>query len=227
MLERIIVLKRNSFFVFMLKFLPIIFLGGIVAIWAYVSFTPDISKSLCFAFFVIALGYGLMDLKNNRKCLSISENGISIGIMKKGKLVIEKFLPAEDIMFVKCDERLKNIYVTMKDVKRYELLKYNSAHMLGADKFFFAKAELCRFFPSIAHEYIDDEIRAYIDAGTISEFLKNKVEIARAQTAVLFVVELVFTAIPLGLSVISIAWVVVKIIYHFMLIILNFVEGLR
>jgi hypothetical protein len=227
MLERIIELKRNSFFVFMLRFLPIIFWGGVVSVWAYNAFSSDISKCLSFISFVIALLFGLKDLKNNRKCLSISENGISIGILKKGKLVIEKFLPAEDIMFVKCDERLKNIYVTMKDVKRYELLKYNSAHMLGADKFFFVKAELCRFFPSFAHECIDDEVKGYIEAGTISEFLKNKVETARAQAAVLFVAELVFAAIPLGLSVIAVAWVVVKIIYHLMLVILYFVEGLR
>ena len=227
MLERIIVLKRNSFFVFMLKFLPIIFLGGVVAIWAYNAFSSDISKCLSFISFVIALLFGLKDLKNNRKCLSISENGISIGVLKNGKLLVERILPAQDLITVLCDERFKKIYITMKDAKRYELLKYNSAHMLGADKFFFVKAELCRFFPSIAHEYIDDEIRAYIDAGTISEFLKNKVEIVRAQATVLFVAELVFAAIPLGLSVISVAWVVVKIIYHLMLVILYFVEGLR
>ena len=227
MLERIIVLKRNSFFVFMLKFLPIIFLGGIVAIWAYNSFDSDISKCLCFAFFVVALGAGLVDLKNNRRSLSFSEDGISVGVLKKGKLLVERFLPAQEIITVSCDERSKKIYITMKNAKRYELLKYNSAHMLGADKFFFVKAELCRFFPSIAHEYIEDEVRAYIDAGTISEFLKNKVEVARAQAVVLFVAELIFAAIPLGLSVISIAWVMVKIIYHFMLIILYFVEGLR
>lgn len=227
MLERTIELKRNSFFVFMLRFLPIIFWSGIIVVWAYDAFNSDVSKCLSFVSFVIALFFALKDLKNNRRWLSFSEKGISVGVLKGGKFLVEKNLPVEDIMFIKCEERFKNVYITMKDANRYELLEYNSAHMLGADKFFFVKAELCRFFPSVAHECIDDEVKAYIEAGTISEFLKNKVETARAQASVLFFVELVFAAIPLGLSLLAIAWVVVKIIYHIMLAVLYFLDGFK
>ena len=89
--------------------------------------------------------------------------------------------------------------------------------MLGADKFFIVKAELCRYFPSLAHEYIDDEVKSYIETGNLSEFVKSKVEKAKSGAIVLFVAELIFSAVPLGLCLISLAWVVVKMIYHFLL----------
>ena len=227
MLERNIELKRNSFLVFTLRFLPIIFWGGLIVIWAYNSFSSDISKWLSFFSFVIALLFALNDLKNNGKCLKFSESGISFCRRKKNELVVEKFLSVDDIMIIKCEERFKNIYITLKNTTRYELLKYNSAHMLGADKFFMVKAELCRYFPSLAHEYIDDEVKSYIEELKISEFVKNKTETGRYQAVILFVIELIFAAIPLGLSIIATAWVVVKIIYHLLLGVIFILDKLK
>ena len=89
--------------------------------------------------------------------------------------------------------------------------------MLGADKFFIVKAELCRYFPRIAHEYLDDEVKSYIELGTLNEFIRHKAETGRYQAIILFIAEVIFAAIPFGLSIIATAWVVVKIIYHILL----------
>lgn len=220
MLERTIELKRNSFFVFTLRFLPIIFWGGVVALWAYDAFSSDVSKWVCFFVFVIAVYFGVNDLINNNKSIRFSDSGISILKYKRKELVVEKFYTASDFINIECNEIFKNVYLTFNSagsVKRCELLKYNSAHMLGADKFFMIKAEMCRYFPSVAHECIDDEVKSYIDSGIVSEFVKNKTETGRCQATVLFVVELVFAIIPLGLSLLAFAWVIVKLIYHFLL----------
>ena len=217
MLERTIELKRNPFFVFTLRFLPIIFWGGVISLWAYDAFSSDVSKLLCSFSFLFALVFALVDLKNNRRYLKFSESGVSVCVYKKGEFVVEKFLPANEMMLIKCNEHFKNIHITLSDTTRYELLKYNSAHMLGADKFFMVKAEMCRFFPSLAHEYIDDEVKSYLETGNLSEFVKSKVEMGKSTAVVLFVAELIFSAIPLGLSLIALAWVIVKIIYHFLL----------
>lgn len=220
MLERRIELKRNPFFVFVLKFLPIVFWGGIVAIWAYSAFSSDISKWVCFFFFVLAICLGLNDLRNNNRIISFSESGISILKHKRNEYVVEKFYSVSEFIHVECSEPFKNVYLTTStadNIKRYELLKYNSAHMLGADKFFMVKAEMCRYFPSVAHECIDDEVKKYLESGILSEFVNNKTEMGRSQAAVLFVAELVFAAIPLGLSLLAFSWVIVKIVYHFLL----------
>ena len=230
MLERTIALKRNPFFVFTLRFLPIIFWGGMFSIWTYYAFSSDISKWSCFFFFVIAICFGINDLRNNNKSIRFSETGISI-LRNKGKeLIVEKFYPAVEFVKIDCNETFKNVYLTLnteKSFKRYELLKYNSAHMLGADKFFMVKAEMCRYFPSFAHECIDDEVKAYLETGNLSEFIKNKIEIARCQAAVLFVAELVFTAIPLGLCLLAFSWVIVKFVYHFLLIVVWVLDKLK
>ena len=227
MLDRIIELRRNPFFVFALRFLPIVFWGGIIALWAYNSFNSDVSKWLCFLSFLLALIFSLIDIKNNRKYLKFSESGISVCCYKKNELVVEKFLPVSEINAIKCSERFKNVYVTLENKTRHELLKYNSAHMLGADKFFIVKAELCRYFPSLAHEYIDDEVKSYIETGNLSEFVKSKVEKAKSGAIVLFVAELIFSAVPLGLCLISLAWVVVKMIYHFLLGVVFILDKLK
>ena len=230
MLERRIELKRNPFFVFVLRFLPIIFWGGMVAIWAYSAFSSDISKWVCFFFFVLAVCFGLNDLKNNNRIISFSESGVSI-LKRKGKeFVVEKFYTASDFLNVECNECFKNVYLTVNvgdKIKRYELLKYNSAHMLGADKFFMVKAEMCRYFPSVALECIDDEVKSYLESGILSEFVNNKTEMGRCQAAILFVAELVFAAIPLGLSLLAFSWVIVKIVYHFLLGILFVLDTLK
>ena len=217
MLERTVELKRNPFLVFMLRFLPIIFWGGVIVLWAYNAFNSDVSKWLSFISFVVALIFALNDLKNNSKYLKFSESGISICHYKKGELIVQKFFAASDILGVKCGESFKNIQIILKGNARYELLKYNSAHMLGADKFFIVKAELCRYFPRIAHEYLDDEVKSYIELGTLNEFIRHKAETGRYQAIILFIAEVIFAAIPFGLSIIATAWVVVKIIYHILL----------
>ncbi len=227
MLERIIELKRNPFFVFTLRFLPIIFLGGIVSLWAYDSFNSDVSKWLCFLSFLLALIFSLIDIKNNRKYIKFSESGISVCCYKKDELVVEKFLSASEMVTIKCCERFKNIYITLENKTRYELLKYNSAHMLGADKFFTVKAELCRYFPGLAHEYIDDEVKSYLETGSLSEFIKSKVEKGRSAAVVLFVTERVFAAIPLGLCAIAVAWVFVKLVYYFLLAVMFIIDSLK
>ena len=60
-------------------------------------------------------------------------------------------------------------------------------------------------------------MKSYLETGNLSEFVKSKVEMGKSTAVVLFVAELIFSAIPLGLSLIALAWVIVKIIYHFLL----------
>lgn len=217
MLERKIELKRNPFLVFSLRFLPIIFWGGFLVIWSYDAFNIGVSKSISFFFLIVAICFGVNDLKNNNKVIKFSESGVSILKYKKKELVVEKFYPVSEFININCNERFKNVYLTVdtgKSLKRYELLKYNSAHMLGADKYFMVKAELCRYFPAVAHECIDNEVKDYIENGHLSEFVKSKVEMGRCQAIVLFIAELVFSLIPLSLSLLSFAWVIAKLIYH-------------
>ena len=213
MLERTLELKRNSFFVFVLRVLPIIFWGGVVAIWAFRAFDSDVSKYLAFLFFVFSIVMGVLDLKNNSKSLKFSNDGISILKKKKGRLEVEKFIAVDQILDVECSEKSKKIVLVLEKGVRFDLLKYNSATMLGAEKFFIVKAELCRYFPNKAHLYIDDGVKAYIESGVVSEFVKSKEQTGRAQAGVLLFAELVFAIVPLGIALLASAWVFVKLLY--------------
>lgn len=230
MLERNIELKRNPFLVFILRFLPIIFWGGVVSVWAYQSFSSDVSKLISFFSFIVALCFGLKDLTNNKRVIRFSNDKITVlrKLGKSSEKVIKTIL-LDEIDDVVCDERFKSIkLISKKESQRgYELLEYNSAHMLGSKKFFMVKAELCRYLPSVAHEYINDEVKAYIESGSISEYVKNKTETGKYQASILFVVELIFAAIPLGLSVIALAWVTVTIAYHFLLGVVFILDKLK
>lgn len=224
MISRKIELKRNSFFVFMLRVLPIIFWGGVLFLWAFRAFDSDVSRYLTFFSFLIAIIFGFRDLENNKRVISFSKDNISVFRKQKDGDKLIKTIEFGDVTEILCFENIKKVVLVLKNNKRYNLLEYNSAHMLGADKFFMVKAELCRYFPSLAHEYICEDVKSYIESGLLSEFIMSKTQMGRIQAGVLFFAELIFTLIPLGLSFIATFWVGLRGVHFIFTILLNIVN---
>lgn len=198
--EQKILLRRNPFLIFILRFIPVIFTGSIFSFLLYLH-NASAAKALCCLFFVIATVVGVKSLKNNNKYLVFQDNELTI---YQGKSVTK--IKTEDIKQIKEFPLFKIIIIELNNSNNVEIINFNIVKSLGEKLYFLTKANLRQSFPQKAKAIEDDYIKSYLDSGRIPEHIKNIDEIGRIHTIIYATIAIVLGIIPIGFSYVSIVW---------------------
>lgn len=200
MSEQKILLRRNPFLIFILRFVPVIFTGSIFSFLLYLHNTSA-AKALCCLFFIIATVVGVKSLKNNNKYIIFHDNELTI---YQGKSVTK--IKAEDIKQIKDFPLFKIIIIRLHNANNVEIINFNIVKSLGEKLYFLTKANLCKTFPQKAKELENNYIKTYLDSGKIPEYIKYIDEIGRIHTIIYATIAIILGIIPIGFSYVSIVW---------------------
>ena len=141
----------------------------------------------------------------------VKQNPVLIKYIKSGEMTWQKFYEIYDLY--------GSDYNAWKDYLKQEEEKKETNN----------RGDFVSFIKNIDMDKIEEGVNSLQRVlGVITEMaVKNKTETGKYQASILFVVELIFAAIPLGLSVIALAWVTVTIAYHFLLGVVFILDKLK
>ena len=202
MIERKILLRRNPFLIFILRFIPVIFIGSIFSFLLYLH-NASAAKALCCLFFTIAIIIGIKSLQNNNKYLVFKDGELTI---YQGKAVTT--ISKKDIKQIKEFPLFKIIIIELLNSNNVEVVNFHLVKTLGAKLYFLVKANLYTSFPDKAKDFEDEYVKMYSDSGDIPESVKNIDEIGKTQTIIFAIIAIVFGIIPIGFSYVSILWLI-------------------
>lgn len=202
MIERKILLRRNPFLIFILRFIPVIFIGSIFSFLLYLH-NASAAKALCCLFFTIAIIIGIKSLKNNNKYLVFKDGEL---IIYQGKAVTT--ISKKDIQQIKEFPLFKIIIIELLNSNNVEVVNFHLVKNLGAKLYFLVKANLYTSFPDKAKNFEDEYVKMYSDSGDIPESVKNIDEIGKTQTIIFAIIAIVFGIIPIGFSYVSLLWLI-------------------
>ena len=202
MIERKILLRRNPFLIFILRFIPVIFIGSIFSFLLYLH-DASAAKALCCLFFTIAIIIGIKSLQNNNKYLELNDGELTI---YQGKTVTT--ISKKDIKKIKEFPLFKIIIIELLNSNNVEVVNFHLVKNLGAKLYFLVKANLYTSFPDKAKDFEDEYVKMYSDSGNIPESVKNIDEIGKTQTIIFAIIAIVFGIIPIGFSYVSLLWLI-------------------
>lgn len=202
MIERKILLRRNPFLIFILRFIPVIFTGSIFSFLLYLH-NASAAKALCCLFFTIAIIIGIKSLQNNNKYLVFKNGELTI---YQGKTVTT--ISKKDIKKIKEFPLFKIIIIELLNSNNVEVVNFHLVKNLGAKLYFLVKANLYTSFPDKAKDFEDEYVKMYSDSGDIPESVKNIDEIGKTQTIIFAIIAIVFGIIPIGFSYVSLLWLI-------------------
>lgn len=202
MIERKILLRRNPFLIFILRFIPVIFIGSIFSFLLYLH-DASAAKALCCLFFTIAIIIGIKSLQNNNKYLVFKNGELTI---YQGKAVTT--ISKKDIKKIKEFPLFKIIIIELLNSNNVEVVNFHLVKNLGAKLYFLVKANLYTSFPDKAKDFEDEYVKMYSDSGDIPESVKNIDEIGKTQTIIFTIIAIVFGIIPIGFSYVSLLWLI-------------------
>lgn len=202
MIERKILLRRNPFLIFILRFIPVIFIGSIFSFLLYLH-NASAAKALCCLSFTIAIIIGIKSLQNNNKYLVFKDGEL---IIYQGKAVTT--ISKKDIQQIKEFPLFKIIIIELLNSNNVEVVNFHLVKNLGAKLYFLVKANLYTSFPDKAKDFEDEYVKMYSDSGDIPESVKNIDEIGKTQTIIFTIIAIVFGIIPIGFSYVSLLWLI-------------------
>lgn len=202
MTERKILLRRNPFLIFILRFIPVIFIGSIFSFLLYLH-NASAAKALCCLSFTIAIIIGIKSLQNNNKYLVFKDGEL---IIYQGKAVTT--ISKKDIQQIKEFPLFKIIIIELLNSNNVEVVNFHLVKNLGAKLYFLVKANLYTSFPDKAKDFEDEYVNMYSDSGDIPESVKNIDEIGKTQTIIFTIIAIVFGIIPIGFSYVSLLWLI-------------------
>lgn len=202
MTERKILLRRNPFLIFILRFIPVIFTGSIFSFLLYLH-NASAAKALCCLFLAIAIIIGIKSLKNNNKYLVFKDGELTI---YQGKTVTTVF--QKDIKQIKEFPLFKIIIIELFNSDNVEVVNFHLVKSLGAKLYFLVKANLYKSFHDKGKVFEDEYVKMYSESDKIPESIKNIDEIGRTQTIIFATIAIVLGIIPIGFSYVSVLWLI-------------------
>lgn len=210
--ETKISLKRNSFILFTIEFLLII-IPGIIILAFIADKIPDVlSYLLTFVVFLISLAKGIFALKDNNEILIFSDNELTICKTKKKQLEVISKTNKNDIKNMIFNEKPKSVIFEMQDDKKYSLFEFSAAPLMYNDLSFKIRATLCKYYPEKAQNLINEDIKEYLETGTIPEYIKKADSNGKAATIGYLVLLIILGIIPVVLALLSTAWLICELL---------------
>lgn len=209
MLERIIKLKRNMFILQLWVYFPLVILfccGGCLIHYIGID---DWDKIFLAIGFVIQLIIAVKVFQSNDYFIKFSEKEIGLYKCRKSSPILLRSFAQDAIKNVVCNGKRKTIKVVMYNGLEEFLLKFNFTDIIGEEAYFRIKAELCRYYPAKTQNIRDEYVVSYLENDdVIPEYIQSKQKVEVCQATVILFFELIFAIVPVGLTILSVAWAI-------------------
>lgn len=216
-------LKRNSFMIFTIDFLKVIFFGILfIAIPLYkASYVASVTASAIVLFAAIIVG--IMSLKDNNDYIVITDKTISLCKKKKNQFEVLKQFSEDNIKNIIISNELKAVVIESMNEELTTLFNFKSIKSMYNELFFKISASLYKNFPS-KFEDVNENINTFNETNVIPECIKKADTSSKFQTIFYIIFLSVLSFLPLCLTLLSIGWIICQCVLFILEIILSAIK---
>lgn len=205
-------LKRNSFMIFIVNSLPILFWGILINALVVYNFSNQLSIVLSLIIFIVSIIAGIKALKGNKNCLVFSDNTLTVCEKKKNQLQVLAQYNIENIKKITICDKPKAVIIEDNNGISSILFQFSSIPLMYNELFLKICSALYKNFPDKIEEQPDENVKNYLETSRVPENIQKADTSAKFQT-IFYVTFLIFvSSIPILLALLSAGWVICQIL---------------
>lgn len=205
-------LKRNSFMIFIVNSLPILFWGILINALVVYNFSNQLSIVLSLIIFIVSVIAGIRALKGNKNCLVFSDNTLTVCEKKKNQLQVLGQYNTENIKKITICDKPKAVIIEDINGVSSILFQFSSIPLMYNELFLKICSALYKNFPDKIEEQPDENVKNYLETSRVPENIQKADTSAKFQTIFYVTFLIIVSSIPILLALLSAGWVICQIL---------------